>query len=145
VAFLFRIIARVRPKRDMIGFNQNYQLKGLFMKAVTIAVDGTKAVVDFEKGNSYELLRSTVEGWIECVSLSPTADMWINEEGKVNGLPQNPTATGLWVDLYGYTDVIMGNVIITGGADGEGETMGLTDEQVDYYLSYERKVELLQF
>lgn len=115
------------------------------MKAVTIATDGTKAVVDFDKGNSYELLRSAVDGWIECVSLSPTADMWINEEGKINRLPQNPTATGLWVDLYGYTDVIMGNVVITGGADEEGETLGLTDEQVDYYMSYQRNVELLQF
>ena len=66
--------------------------------------------------------------------------MWLNENGKAIGLDQNPTATALWVDMYDLTDVIMGDVIITGGADEDGYTLGLTDEQVEFFMAYERQI-----
>jgi hypothetical protein len=110
-------------------------------KAVIIKTDGTKEVVEFEIGKSYDLLSKSVEGWIECVSLvSRNADMWVNEEGKLNGLPENHQATALWVEEFGMTDIIVGNIIITGGADNEGETLGLSDEQVSEFMKYNRRV-----
>jgi Domain of unknown function (DUF3846) len=110
-------------------------------KAVIIKTDGTKEVVEFEIGKSYDLLSKSVEGWIECVSLvSRNADMWVNEEGKLNGLPENHQATALWVEEYGMTDIIVGNIIITGGVDHEGETLGLSDEQVSEFMEYNRRV-----
>lgn len=113
-------------------------------KAVVIKTDGTKEVVEFEIGNSYDLLSASVGGWIECVSLrTRNADMWVNEEGKLNGLPQNPHATALWVEEYGTTDIIVGNIIITGGVDNEGETLGLSDEQVSDFMGYSRQIEWL--
>jgi hypothetical protein len=63
--------------------------------------------------------------------------MWVNEEGKYSGLTQNPIATALWADMYGNTDLIMGNVIITAD-DGEGETVGLSDEQVKFFMNYDK-------
>lgn len=111
------------------------------MKAVKITTDGQKSVVEFTNETCYETLSEAVGGYIECVSLydKPGApDMWVNEEGKLDGLDQNPIATALWVDMYSTTDVMAGNVIITGGADEEGYTQGLTDDQVEFFLKYDK-------
>ena len=112
-------------------------------KAVIIRTDGKKEVVEFEIGKSYELISTAVGGMIECITLHDKEgqpDMWINENGKFSGLDQNPYATALWVDMYSTTDVIMGDVIITGGADDEGETLGLSDEQVDYFMKRDNAI-----
>ena len=112
------------------------------MRAVRINTDGTKAIVEFTNETSYQVLSEAVGGMIECVTLRDKncVDMWINENGKYIGLDQNPTATALWVDMYDLTDVIMGDVIITGGTDDEGYTLGLADEEVTYFMAYERAI-----
>lgn len=112
------------------------------MKAVIIKTDGTKSIVEFTNATCYETLSTAVGGMIECVTLRDKncVDMWINENGKYSGLDQNPTATALWVDMYDLTDVIMGDVVITGGTDDEGYTLGLLDEEVEYFMSYERAI-----
>ena len=113
-------------------------------KAVIITTEGEKSIVEFEKGNSYDLLRDTVGGLIQCVTLTDkgSVDMWLNEEGKVIGLPQNPIATALWDDLYPDTDFMVGDIILT-QSDDEGETIGLTDEQIQFFMSYTRNLTLL--
>lgn len=113
------------------------------MKAVTISTTGERAVIEFTNDTCYQVLSDAVGGLIECVSLhdKPSQpDMWLNENGKFSGLDQNPIANALWDDMYGLTDTIMGNVVITGGADDEGYTLGLSDEQVEYFLNYERQI-----
>ena len=110
--------------------------------AVIIKADGTKELTD-----NYELadLQKVVGGLIECVTLHKRlyVDMWVNEEGKLTGLPQNPIATALFVDEYGTRDVILGDVIITGGIDHEGETQPLNSEQEKWLMDYSDKVYLL--
>ena len=82
---------------------------------------------------SLEFLQKQVGGWVQVVALPNESDdtdtvaLWVNEEGKFSGLPINALATELWVRSYGKTDVIVGNVVITGGTDSEGETLGLSD------------------
>ena len=113
------------------------------MKAVRIDTDGTKTIVEFNNDTCYDVLSSAVGGMIECVTLHDKPnqpDMWLNENGKNIGLDQNPTATALWVDMYDLTDVIMGDVVITGGADEEGYTLGLSDEQVEFFMNYDRAI-----
>ena len=114
------------------------EMRKIMAKAVIIKVDGTKSVAEFEVGDSYTLLKDTVGGLIECVTLRDKnfADMWLNEEGKLLNFEVNPIATALWEDMYGTTDYICGDVIITGNADDEGETLGLSDEEVSYFLTY---------
>lgn len=111
-------------------------------KAVIIKTDGTKSVAEFEVGKSYDLISNAVGGYIQCVTLRDKdfCDMWINEEGKLTGLELNPIATALWADMYDMTDMIVGDVIITGGTDDEGETLGLKDELVEYFLNYKNQV-----
>ena len=108
-------------------------------KAVIISTEGHKSVVEFEFGNSYQILSDAVGGMIECVGLKD-ADLWCNENGIAEGLELNMIASAIYSDAFGAGNPILGNVIITGSADDEGETLGLTDEQVAYWLEYDKKV-----
>jgi hypothetical protein len=112
--------------------------------ALIIKTDGTKEVTLFTEGHFLELAQKTVGGWIQLVRLpSKGIDLYLNEEGKLDGLPQNPIATALWSEDYGLFDYIVGNVIITGGANSEGETVGLTEGQLATLFDYNRQIEML--
>ena len=108
-------------------------------KAVVISTEGHKGVVEFEFGKSYELLSNAVGGMIECVGLKD-ADLWCNENGIAEGLELNMIASAIYSEAFNASNPILGNVIITGSVDDEGETLGLTDEQVAYWLGYDKKV-----
>ena len=108
-------------------------------KAVIISTEGHKSVVEFEFGKSYQLLSDAVGGMIECVGLKD-ADLWCNENGIAEGLELNMIASAIYSDAFGAGNPVLGNVIITGSVDAEGETLGLTDEQVAYWLEYNKKV-----
>jgi hypothetical protein len=55
--------------------------------------------------------------------------MWCNEEGKMEGLAHNPVGQALWVQAFGATDYIVGDVVFTGGTDKDGETLPLSEER----------------
>jgi hypothetical protein len=79
--------------------------------------------------NAYELMRGTVGGYIELVSLK-LADMYVNEEGKLQDCMANPRATQLaWVDgAISYEDYIAGDVVIFGKANEVGDETSITSE-----------------
>ena len=105
------------------------------MKGVIITSDGAAREVTFDNDSCYATLRDAVGGYIECVALSDTLNMWVNEEGKLINLPPNFVATQLWSAVFGPTDIIVGDAIFTGGADDDGNTLGLTDSQVERLLA----------
>ena len=105
-------------------------------KGLLISVDGLIEWKEIEIGNSYELLRNAVGGWIECANVEHNIDIWLNEEGKLIGLEPNRLATALFWDKWGIgTDIIVGNVFLATN-DEEGETIGLTKEQIDYIQEF---------
>ena len=108
-------------------------------KAVIITTEGKKSLVEFDFGNSYQILSDAVGGMIECVGLKD-ADVWCNENGIAEGLFLNMIASAIYSDAFNSSNAILGNVIITGSCDAEGETLGLTDEQAAYWLAYDKKV-----
>ena len=108
-------------------------------KAVIISTEGHKSVVEFEFGKSYQILSDAVGGMIECVSLKD-ADLWCNENGIAEGLDLNMIASAIYSNAFGAGNPVLGNVIITGSVDAEGETLGLTDKQVAHWLEYNKKV-----
>lgn len=72
-------------------------------------------------GGHIELIRNFKRGHIAItdahsekvvaqLEIGKNADMWINEEGKLEGLDINPIATLLYT--YGKDDAIVGNVLI---------------------------------
>lgn len=114
------------------------------MKAVVINIDGTKEVVEFDRKNSYTTFRDVCEGYIQQAPLDNIrVCMYVNEEGKIYNLEQNPIATSLWIDQWAETDYMSGNVICTNlDVDDEGYEIGLTDDQVAYLMAYERRATL---
>ena len=98
--------------------------------AVVVKADGDFSVVDIA-GNELKTLQGLVGGWIQAVDLKPNLTLWVNEEGKMVGLPVNGFATEMWDSVYGATDVIVGTAVFTGGTDDEGDTIGLSDFQIE--------------
>ena len=95
-----------------------------------VATDGTVDILDVTDATSYDALSGAVEGWVECIALSDTLDMWCNEEGKLTALAHNPFAQAMFDQAFGIgRDYIVGNVVFTGGADDEGNTLGLKNTQ----------------
>jgi hypothetical protein len=98
-------------------------------KVIYISTDNKVAIKEVER-IEYETLSVAVNGMIELVSINEDIDMWLNEEGKYIGLEPNIIATLIWNKVFPNFDVIMGDVIITGGSDDEGNTLGLSDSSI---------------
>jgi len=103
------------------------------IKAVTITSEGLQSEVEFTEENSLETLQAAVGGYIQAIDLLGLT-MWINEEGKIHNLPFNPFATLLWEAEFGKTDVILGDIILTGQPDGEGFTTSIPESFVEKVL-----------
>lgn len=95
------------------------------MKAVYINTDNETYLASLDPNDMLSGLQQAVEGFIEAVSLTDNITMWINEEGKLNDLPVNVIATLFYHAAHGPHDIIMGNVILTGGPDEDGNTTEL--------------------
>lgn len=105
-------------------------------KGLLISVDGLIEWKEIEVGNSYQLLRDAVDGYIECANVKHNIDIWLNEEGKLIGLEPNRLATALFWDKWGIgTDIIVGDVFLATNNE-EGETIGLNKEQIDYLQEF---------
>lgn len=100
---------------------------------MTIAIQiNTDGLVKDLEDLSLEALQSAVGGWVQYVQVLDGLLMWVNEEGKMDGLPHNKHAQRFWDATYeAGTDLIMGNVVFTGDADARGETLPLTEAQAD--------------
>jgi hypothetical protein len=121
-------------------------------QAVIIKTTGERKVVFFTNETSYKVLSEAVGGYIECVSLRENLDLWVNEEGRLNGAEPNRIASEIFA--YVYPEVvdeipkhlrnhaIVGDVILTGGTDDEGFTLGLSDTQVAEIARWGREVTL---
>ena len=84
------------------------------------------APAEFEPGQSLPLLQRVCEGYVDVVHDPRLGiDIWVNDEGLLIGMPLNPLATTL-----AGGQGLAGPAVITGGPDAEGETLGLTVEQV---------------
>jgi hypothetical protein len=101
--------------------------------AITVTADNDLNVVDFDESNSYNIIKKAIGGGtFDCVRInSLNVDIWIDDEGKlVNEPVVNAFGSALWVHEYGMTDLIVGDIIITGGVDDEGKTLGLDFDEV---------------
>jgi len=98
-------------------------------RVIHISTDNKIEVMEVEQ-IEYDTLYEAVNGLVELVSINEDIDMWLNEEGKVNGLEPNIIASLLYNKVFPNFDVIMGDVVITGGADDEGNTVGLSDQSI---------------
>lgn len=114
------------------------------MKGLIIRSDGTHETIELDRdGTSADTITAVVGGWFECYALDSWTDMWGNENAKIDGRCEfNPKATWIFRDAFGYDprdssiDFIMGNVLLTGGADDDGNTIGLKDDSLRRYIEW---------
>jgi len=82
--------------------------------------------------DDYRDIQRMVGGTFDVVaSASGETSFWVNDEGKLNGMTPNFTATKiLWAlnPAFDGRDYLAGPVLITGGADEEGETLSVGRE-----------------
>jgi hypothetical protein len=101
---------------------------------IILKTDGTNTVKTVE-AIDLALLQECVGGYIEAITLhSFEATMYVNEDGKSKGLMFNTPATVLFQGDYGKTDVVVGDVVLVGFTDAEGNDTGLTDDQIQSFL-----------
>lgn len=102
-----------------------------------MAVVSRQNIAD-EEGKTLPGLQRAVGGYVDVITLThPTtgtkADMWINDEGKVNGLPLNTLASVLAIVCeagLAAGDYIAGPAVLA-GFNEEGETVALPPEWMD--------------
>src|SRR5258708_4602576 len=82
--------------------------------ALLIAPSGSIRQVFPEQGSCFtaEELGALVEGGLGCVPLPGDRLLWINEEGKLHGLPSNPLATILARSMLWPGNYIAGPVVV---------------------------------
>ena len=107
-------------------------------KALAITTLGEATIIDLNEG-SLEKLQKAVGGYVQAIDLCEGLTMWCNEEGKMMSLPHNPFGQAFWetafpVSEFGRTDYIVGDIVLTGGADNEGDTLGLTGDEIEALL-----------
>lgn len=102
------------------------------MKALQIKTTGEIAEVEFTRENALKTLQKGVGGYVQAVDLTNDLTMWLNEEGKLEGLPHNPFAQHFWDKVFGSgTDYLVGDVVFTGPTDEDGYTLTISDEVAD--------------
>lgn len=82
--------------------------------AQIIKTNGETIDVEPKNGKDFKLreLQAIVDGYIEIVRLPNDKIMVVNEEGKLRGLEPNVEATRIYYNVFGYTDIIVGDVLI---------------------------------
>lgn len=95
-------------------------------RALKLDTDGRATRVEI---SSLEDLQAAVGGLVQVVDTTiegHPVDIWLNEEGKLLGLRYNLVATYLWRPYRGL-DHIVGDVVLTGGPDREGNRTDLPE------------------
>ncbi len=105
-------------------------------KAIKLTAKGSASIVDLSAdSNELLTLQMAVGGLIEAKTLNDGYTLIMNEEGKLQGLPINERATEIWLANFpNFPDVILGDVVIAGGYDDEGEQLGLDSDYADRLL-----------
>lgn len=104
------------------------------MKVAVIPADEDQPVrIDEVKSIDLEYLQKQVAGWVEALGIPDTeVTMYLNEEGKLDGLPVNLRANRIAHRHHAVQafDIIVGDAVIVGPVDDEGYDTGLTEDHV---------------
>lgn len=110
------------------------------MKYVLIPVDTAEParVVEVTRATSLAVLQNAVGGWIEDVRFRdphPFAGhiMFVNEEGRAQGLKRNARADDLIRGHLFPGDFIKGDVVICGPADEDGYETDVDEAVLRYF------------
>lgn len=101
------------------------------IRGVKVTTDKRLSWVELDGLESYQ---ACVGGYIEALEQPDRCDVWINEEGKIHGLPFNSIATDVALRMLMPGDSVRGDVVITGPCDRNGESTSLSMETATFRL-----------
>lgn len=93
------------------------------INAIRVPVTGPVEVISYDRKDELDVLQEQVGGYIEVVTATQHVTFYVNEEGKLMGLPINKRATEYWWSInpsYRGHDVLCGTAVILGEIDGDG-------------------------
>lgn len=116
------------------------------MQAAIIPADNTQPI-RFEDIEPAEALSALVGGDFQLVGLRLySMNMYLNENGKLEGLPTNLRATVLcnWAKAIRADDYINGDAVVFGPIDDDkGEDTGLADVQQEWLRRFDDEITAL--
>lgn len=96
------------------------------MKLLILHANGAASCDEFTRGNELAQFQYHVGGYIQLLPIDDAEfTVFVNEDGR-GLLPRNRIAES----LFGWPDVLHGDVVVAGGVDTEGDTTGITEEQL---------------
>jgi hypothetical protein len=108
------------------------------MYAIKVGTDDTIERLDFDTSDTLKVLQTAVGGYIEHIGLPfVNLDAWGNDEAAIVAEPEvNDIGSVALNQLAGWPTEFYGTLVFTGGADDEGNTLGLPEEQADDLQGY---------
>ncbi|MFE5940882.1 DUF3846 domain-containing protein [Streptomyces sp. NPDC056470] len=102
--------------------------------ALLVRPGGTFRIIDWPSipADRQHLLRATIEcDRYTVADITADLSLWIDDEGLMVESPEiNLPATAIHARYGNPHQFYCGNALFTGGTDSEGETLGLTKDQV---------------
>ena len=101
------------------------------MDAIRITADEFETVSIADPGQDThitELQAAIGCHWFDVIRCDHGIDLWVDDEGMINGSTLNRPATFL-ANLLGYPSPVYGSVVVLGANAATGDTMPLTSDQ----------------
>lgn len=97
-------------------------------QAARITVAGGFERISLDRSQLLQSLYTTIDcRYVEVVQPTETICIWVDEEGL---LDPNLLATLVAAELGSFPQVLRGTVVVTGGADGKGDTLPLSEQDL---------------
>ena len=97
-------------------------------RGIVIPADVTKDCYE-QTFSHYTELQKTIGGNFDVVAMSTPDgipfDIWCDDEGLLKQLDLNVTVLMLVNELTGHVPTIVGDVVVTGGADAQGRSLDI--------------------
>lgn len=104
------------------------------MKVFIARTDGSRETIEISQGDLLNKAQEVTGNIVDIVNVQSRHLGWlsvfVNDEGLLIDLEVNAFASALTAD-GDYPQTLVGDVLIAGGVDDEGNTLGLSDFQAD--------------
>lgn len=108
--------------------------------ALILRTNGEFEIIDWPATGAREhletLYRATESRAVDGIDVSPNLTMWLNNSAPNANAPVNRAATILYALHREPHQHYHGTVVLTGGSDRHGETLGLTNNEVASLIEF---------
>ena len=105
------------------------------IKALRLSPDGDIRRIELEASPAGDHLHAMYRAigcdLVDCVGLGDDLDLWVDDEGKLKAEWEINLPASVLMQRSGVPDVVAGTGLLTGGADDEGNTLGISDTTAD--------------